>query len=249
MSGGARHQFVVTLSVGLTLAVCACGRAPESGALTDRLVASGTLRGHVRLVGTPPENPPIRMRSDPMCDEMNQRQPMVFKAVVVDADGGLANVFVQVQGAFPAPPPPRDPVVLDQRGCIYYPRVVGAQLGQAIVVGNSDPGLHNVHGQSPTINEFNVAQPLAGMTNEVRPDTEGLITLRCDVHGWMLAFVHVVSHPHFAVSDTEGAFEVRNVPAGARTLRAWHEQYGELTMDVQVEADQATDVEFTYTTD
>ncbi len=230
---------------GLTLLAVSCGGA---GSNLPEVAPGplGTIRGHVRLDGVPPDNFPIRMRTDPMCDAANGGRPMFQESVVADADGGLANVFVRLEGSFPAVRPPSDPVLLDQRGCVYRPRVVGVQIGQTLDVTNSDRGLHNVHGQSETMAEFNVSQPNAGMTNRFQPDTEGLLTLRCDVHGWMLAYVHVVSHPYFAVSGAAGEFEIRNVPVGDYTIRAWHEKYGETTTTVQVTEGGVADVAFTY---
>ena len=207
----------------VALAAGACGQAsPGAGAPDVPAGPVGTIRGHVQLTGVPPANFPIRMRSDPMCDRMNNGRPMFQEAVVTGADGGLANVFVRLDGSFSATRVPREPVVLDQRGCIYTPRVVGVRVGQTLRIGNSDPGMHNVHGQSDALGEFNVSQPNAGMTHELHPDTEGLLTLRCDVHGWMLAYVHVVSHPYFAVWDAAGTLDP-NVPVGEYTIRAWHE--------------------------
>jgi plastocyanin len=201
------------------------------------------------LTGTPPENPAIRLRSDPMCDQANGGRPATRETVIAGADGSLANVFVQLQGSFPAMPVPTEPVVIDQRACNYSPHVVGARLGQIVRVRNSDPGLHNVHGISGTSDTFNVSQPMAGMTNDFRMKTEGIVRLQCDVHGWMLAFVGVSSHPYFAVTGAPGAFEIRDVPVGSYTIQAWHELYGPLTLNVRVEAGRVADVDFVYSAD
>ena len=55
---------------------------------------------------------------------------------------------------------PADPVTIDQRGCVYRPRVIGLRLGQTLKVRNSDDGLHNVHGVSTPRDSFNVGQPM-----------------------------------------------------------------------------------------
>ena len=87
------------------------------------------------------------------------------------------------------------------------------------------------------------------MINEFRLKEEGILRLQCDVHGWMAAFIGVVSHPYFAVTDTTGAFEIHDVPAGTHTLRAWHEQYGPLTATVQVESGGVATADFAYSTE
>jgi plastocyanin len=168
------------------------------------------------------------------------------ETVIAGADGSLANVFVHLQGSFPTVPVPTEVVLIDQRACSYIPHVVGAQVGQIVRVRNSDPGLHNVHGVSGDSDAFNVGQPLAGMTSDFRMKTEGILRLQCDVHGWMLAFVGVSSHPYFAVTGAPGTFEIRDVPGGSYTIQAWHELYGPLTLNVRVEANRVADVDFAY---
>jgi plastocyanin len=230
------------------IAAASCREAPKSSGLADNApVGRGTIRGHVRLTGTPPENLPIRLRADPMCEKVSGGKPTFQETVVAGQDGSLANVFVQLKGTFPETAPPTQPVTIDQRGCIYSPRMVGVQLGQPLHIVNSDPGLHNVHGVSTGSDGFNVGQPLAGMVHEVRLEDEGILRLQCDVHTWMVAFVGVVSHPYFAVTGPAGTFELRDVPVGTYTIQAWHELYGPLTLSVQVVAGGVANVDFTYT--
>ncbi len=74
-----------------------------------------------------------------------------------------------------------------------------------------------------------------------------MLRIGCDVHRWMTAWVGVVSHPYFAVSDVEGTFTIANVPAGKRTVTAWHEAFGAVTKAVEVKAGQTATVDFVYT--
>jgi plastocyanin len=189
------------------------------------------------------------MRADPMCDKMTAGKPTVQEAVVVGAGGSLANVFIQLQGSFGATAGPTEAVTIDQRGCVYSPRVVGIRVGQPLRVLNSDPGLHNVHGVSTGSDGFNVGQPMAGMVNEFRLKDEGILRLQCDVHTWMVAFVGVVSHPYFAVTGTVGTFELHDVPTGTHPIQAWHEQYGLIRSIARVEAGRVVDVDFVYSSE
>jgi plastocyanin len=199
----------------LALLASGCGRSQAPPASAPTVAGVGTVGGHVRLAGPPPENALIRMRSDPMCDTANAGKPVRYESVVVGSDGGLANVFVQLDGDFAGRPPPADAVMIDQRGCMYSPRVIAVQIGQPVRVRNSDPGLHNVHGVSSGRDGFNIGQPMAGMVNELRFKDAGILRLQCDVHGWMVAYVGVVAHPFFAVTDGDGAFVIRGVPPAA----------------------------------
>jgi hypothetical protein len=221
---------------------------PIRGA-TAQTAASGAIAGHVRLAAPAPPNPVIRMGADPVCAQLNRvgggepRHPIVMRA----ADGGLANAFVRLEGSFPSTPAPQNPVTLDQQGCMFTPRVIGARAGQMLQVKNSDMTAHNVHGITAHGNSFNVSQPLAGMISKVAlKNAETMLRVRCDIHGWMIGYVGVVAHPYFAVSDTGGGFRIANVPPGKYTLRSWHERYGEQTRTVEVIPGKTTVVDFGY---
>src|SRR6187455_2528810 len=82
----------------------------------------GTIAGHVRLVGELPGNPVIRMTRDPMCAKINAGKRIIQETVAATLDGSLANVWVQLDGSFPDTPVPAEPVIVDQRGCVYVPR-------------------------------------------------------------------------------------------------------------------------------
>lgn len=231
--------------LGLLLATIAGGDTNLSAAQAAK---RGAIKGHIKLNGKLPGNPIIRMGMDPMCAKLNAGKRPVQEAVVAAADGSLANVFVRLQGSFPPSPVPSDPVTIDQRACIYIPRVVGARVGQLLQVRNSDELHHNVHGLSARGNGFNVSQPKSGMVQEFRlKQEEIMLRVTCDVHRWMTSFVGVVTHPYFATSGTVGTYAIDNVPAGTYTIQTWHERYGPLSQTVRVTPGLTTTVDFAYT--
>ena len=248
----ARALLIVALVATTGLAASSCRQAqepaPAQPAAPAASVPPGTIKGRVHLAGTPPPNTPIWMHNDPMCQQGSADAPPLQEAIVVGSDGGLANVFGRLRGSFPETAVPAEPVEIDQRGCLYSPRMVGVRIGQPLRVSNSDSGLHNVHGISPGTDGFNVAQPLRGMTNQFRLKTEGILRVTCDVHPWMIAFVGVVDHPFFAVSASDGTFEIPAVPAGVHAIEAWHERLGTITSSVSVEASGVATVELEYST-
>jgi plastocyanin len=209
-------------------------------------VARGTIRGHVKLEGKLPGNPVIRMGMDPMCARLNEGRRQVQEYVAAALDGSLANVFVRLEGTFPATPVPKEPVVIDQRACMYVPRMVGARVGQTLQVRNDDELLHNVHSLSAKGNTFNVSEPKAGMAQSFTLKDEEMLRIKCDIHSWMTTFVGIVDHPYFSVSSPAGTFEIRNVPAGSYDIVAWHERYGPLRAHVAVRAGATATVNFTY---
>jgi uncharacterized membrane protein/plastocyanin len=205
----------------------------------------GTLTGRVLLEGTPPPKKPLNLGT---CTTENTGP--VYTDDVLVKDGKLQNAFVWVKsglGGYKSAPAPAEPVVIDQKGCLYQPRVVGARVGQKVVFLNSDPVLHNVR----TVTEANVSFNDMMPTKDMRlPKTFGkeevMVRAKCDVHPWMSAFVGVVSHPFFAVTGEDGEIKLENVPEGELEIEAWHESFGRKTQKVTVTARQTTEVVFAF---
>src|SRR3978361_2247859 len=111
-----RTPIFTGLAAAIYAAVTLSGAAPTP---------TGTLKGRVKLSGPEPGNRVIRMGMDPMCAKLWAGKQPVDEVVVVSKDGGLANAFVKLDGSFPVSPVPAQPVLLDQQGCFYHPRVLG----------------------------------------------------------------------------------------------------------------------------
>ena len=142
---------------------------------------------------------------------------------------------------------PTEPVKLDQQGCRYRPHVLGIRTKQPLEISNSDDTMHNVHAMPEANREFNVGQAIKHQV-ERRTFTkrEVMVPFKCDVHGWMHAFVGVMDHPYFAVTHDGGKFELKNLPAGTYTVEAWHEKLGTQTQKVTIAEKQAAEVTFTF---
>jgi plastocyanin len=208
---------------------------------------TGTISGHITLAGKPPGNPVIRMGMDPTCADLNRGRQVIQEQALVTRDGAVANVFVRLEGNFPSTPVPATPVTIDQRSCVYVPRVVGVRVGQMLQIRNDDDLLHNVHSLSASSNSFNVGQPRAGAVFQFTPKApEIMVKLGCDVHRWMTAFVAVMPHPYFAVTDQSGDFTIANVPPGRYTFKVWHEQFGEQSRPVTAAAGTTTRMDLSY---
>lgn len=187
------------------------------------------ISGHVYLIGSPPPEIPIRF--DAVCGRLNP-QRVTTKRYVVSPDGGLANVFVYIsKGAEKLKSQPAlTPVLLNQTNCMYEPYILGAMVNQPIQIKNSDPVLHNVHAfpRADRNGEFNFAQPLQNQIDErkfSRPEL--FIKVKCDVHDWMLSYVSVLSHPYFAITDTNGFFELPSgLPPGKYEITVAHLKAG-----------------------
>jgi plastocyanin len=244
---------IVSIVALLSLGVSACGSPPAPPPPTatkpvDEATA-GSLSGRVTFTGQPPAPETVRMTLDKACVAGSGPNPQ-SDAVVVAADGGLKDAFVYVKdGLDPAYafPIPSSPAVLDQRGCLYTPRVVGVRAGQTLEILNSDATMHNVHAMPMTNQDFNQGMAVKDtkMTHTFTAP-EVMVRFKCNVHPWMSAFVGVVAHPFFAVTDATGAFSFKGLPPGTYTIEAWHERFGKRTATITVAAKQSQTASFTF---
>jgi len=207
----------------------------------------GTITGKILYEGAPPVLKKIDMSGDGNC--ASSAGDKTADDLVV-TDGKLANVFVYLKGgptekfSFDIP---SDPVVLDQQGCRYHPRVLGIQVNQTFKVTNSDNTTHNIHPSPKTNPEWNKMQAQGAPPIEDKfKRAETLIPVKCNQHGWMKANVGVLAHPYFAVSAKDGTYTIKNVPAGSYTLVFWHETKGEQTQQVTIAAKESKTQDMTY---
>lgn len=230
-------------------------RIPHILALTASLLvfdaasafAGGSIEGNVTFTGTPRRNPLIQMGADPNCQRINEGKKVQQAMVDLQDDKSIDNVFVHVLGDLPAGTPSSAPLVVDQEGCIYHPRVSGGQSGQTLQIKNSDPTLHNVHTQSEQGNGFNVGQPKAGMVHDHKlQGEEVMLRLKCDVHPWMVGHIGIKKNPFFAVSRDGGKFKIADVPAGTYKVQAWQERLGTVEKEVTVKDGETVSVEFAF---
>ncbi len=220
----------------------------QGGKLVDPTTA-GAIAGRVMFNGTPPARETIRMGTDQVCQQNAGPNPQ-SDAVIVADDGALKNVFVYIKDGLDPDytfEVPSAPVVLDQKGCFYTPRVVGVRAGQPIEMVNSDNTLHNVHAMPKDNQEFNLPERTPGTRmSKTFTAPEVMVRFKCDVHGWMAAYVGVVAHPYFAVTGDDGSFELKNVPPGKYTVEAWHERFGRKTATLTVGMDQTATTKFEF---
>jgi plastocyanin len=207
----------------------------------------GTVAGSIAFEGDPPNLRPIKMDADPVCAAKHDG-PVIPDVLVLGDGQSLGNVFVQVTnppaGTYPAP---AEAAVIDQEGCLYTPHVLGVLAGQTLQFQNSDGLLHNVHGRPEANREFNMGMPptlTEAETTLSRP--EPMFPVKCDVHPWMQAYVAVMAHPFFAVSDASGEYRIEGLPAGEYELEAWHERLGTRTATVTVGDGETASADFTF---
>ena len=212
---------------------------------------AANITGTVTYDGKVPNLRPLAMDADPVCASKH-KEPVPNQMLELGKSGNtMGNILVRVASGLPAGktyPPPKDPVVMDQNGCIYQPHVFVIQQGQTWKVLNSDGVLHNVHALPKVNGQFNMAMPPTRKEAEhVFDKPEDPFTIKCDVHPWMTAYTMVSTNPFYSVTKEDGKFTISNLPAGTYEIEAWHEKLGKKTEKITVgESDNKT-VDFKFT--
>ncbi|MGB8474778.1 MAG: plastocyanin/azurin family copper-binding protein [Candidatus Acidiferrum sp.] len=138
---------------------------------------------------------------------------------------------------------PKEHVVMDQHKLMFVPHVMAVQEGTTVDFLNSDSVGHNVYWPSISGNRklaHNMGTWPQGQRKPFQFDNLGVVALLCNVHPEMSGYIIVVATPYFAVTDKEGNFEMKSVPAGKYTLKTWSEDGKPTTQEVEVGAGTAT---------
>jgi plastocyanin len=217
--------------------------APAQPATPIDPATAATISGTVKFDGTAPKPSKIDMSQDPGCKGTNEAENVVVSG------GDLANVFVYVKEGLGSRTfdMPKDPVVLDQKGCQYHPHVLGVMAGQTVQIKNDDPTTHNIHPTPKDNREWNESQPPSAPAIEKNfAREEIMLPVKCNQHPWMKMYVNVVKSPFFAVTAKDGKYEIKGLPPGDYTLAFVHEKLGEQTQKVTVAAKDSKTVDQSF---
>ena len=250
-----KHRVTIPtflLVIALLLAANVTSQTPSRSSdkpLYQPTGTEATIVGTIGVKGPVPKPKRIDTSADPVCGQLNN-EPQTDD-FVTNGDR-LVNAFVYVKGDALAAYKfqlPDSPVTLERKNCTYSPHVLGMRVGQPLKVVNLDPTQHNTH-PTPKLNmEWNQSQPAQGEPIiKTFPRQEVLIPFKCNQHPWEKAYVAVLDHPFFAVSDGFGNYEIRGVPAGTYTLAVWHERLGWQEVEVSVAPNETRRADFDFDT-
>jgi plastocyanin len=189
------------------------------------------------------------MSADPACNQPNL--PNLTEQTIVN-DHLLANVYIYIKAGAPSysARPNAIPATLDQKGCRYTPHVVAVQQGGSISFINSDSTMHNIHTMpsQPGNASVDISEPAdSAPRTQAFNSPEVMLSVRCNNHPWMSAFINVAPNPWFAVTGTEGTFHITGLPPGTYTLAAVHEKLGEQDIQITVAPKSVANASFTFT--
>lgn len=211
---------------------------------------AASIKGEVKFEGDHRRQRPIRMDADRTCVAAHKER--VFDERYTHAENGnLVNVLIYVaKGAEKSTTAPTEAHVIDQKGCMYEPHVSACVVGQKVNILNGDKAMHNVNCKPKKNSAFNSMMAPGTKMEKIFDKDEMDIPFKCDVHPWMGSYLHVMENPYFAVSDKDGKFEIKDLPAGEYELEFWYETSRYVPkvkkIKVTVTADETKTVDVTY---
>ncbi|HEX6438753.1 MAG TPA: hypothetical protein VF182_16565 [Candidatus Binatia bacterium] len=229
----------------LGLAVLAFAMFPRTLHSYEEIVVKdgATIRGVVKVDGTLPKLPALQItKYKEICKDVPN------ESLSVGPGQGVRFAVVILEGITRGAAVEKETVYeLDNIKCRFSPHVQAASVGQFVLLKNSDPILHTVHAAFTNNQpQFNLGL-YPGRTSRKPLVVAGLVTIRCEVHPWMTAYIMVTEHPYHAVSDVYGEYELSDVPAGVYQLKVWHESLGTQEKRIEVKPAAMKKVDFTFT--
>jgi plastocyanin len=187
------------------------------------------------------------MQADPSCARQHAG-PVLTPEVVADSKGGLQDAVVFVADGLGDRTfdPPTEPVVITQKGCLYQPHVLAVRANQPLEVVNNDPTAHNIHPIPANNREWNKAELPGAKMEEAFAREEIAIPVKCNIHPWMRGYIAVFKHPYFVVTKQDGSFDLRGLPPGTYTIKAWHEKLGTSSQTITIGANEIKEIGFTF---
>jgi len=218
----------------------------------DDISAPARFHGRISYAGPAIEPTEMAVTKDfSICGEGSRSvQPLR----VSDA-GLLGDAVVHIRGVTQGKPWPKvfDTTKIYQIDCGFQPFV---QIGKATAdaeIFNYDPILHNIHAyevhKGIRREIFNFSQPNAGQVDFIplRLRRGNLITLDCNAHNWMAAWIYTSTNPYIAVTSSDGAFEINDIPPGEYEVVVWHPVLGERSGPLIVDPNANLEFELTLT--
>ena len=212
--------------------------APWVTSLADGEEGTGGIVGVVRMA-TPPPRSMVKVTADQAVCGNEVRD----ESIVAGAAGGVANAVVVVQGVpWPNEPPP---AVINNKGCLFAPRVQVARPREPVFVTSEDNTLHTTHVYDERNRAlFNIALPVPGLKIQRPMPLGGVMRIECDSHEWMRGWLYVTDLLA-TVTGPGGRFRLEGIPAGTHELTVWHERLEVSPQPVVVSAGSMTEVVLT----
>ncbi|MFT7169593.1 MAG: plastocyanin [Paracoccaceae bacterium] len=210
----------------------------EAPAAAKETKAAPQVMGTVLFDGEIPEAKPLSIpaRAAEGCCPTGETVDDDNMALIISKEGGIQNVVVTVKVAGVEVEIPKEPYLLDQKGCRFIPHMLVVPKGATVSFLNSDETSHNVHLIAMANEALN--QTVTAGKHVERTFTEAEpVKVTCDMHTWMNSWVYVADATHFTLTDADGKFSLDGLPPGEHEVTFWHETLKSKTAKVVVGED------------
>ncbi len=214
------------LAAAIVLGTVAVMATPQGG-------RAGAIRGRVELRRAAPALERRSSVADLAAPPGGRRLP--------DRKTSVVYLESAPRGAFEQQEPGR--AVMDQRHETFVPHVLAVTTGTTVEFPNSDRIYHNVFSLSKT-RSFDLGRYAVGRSKSLRFDRPGIVRVFCDIHSHMSAFILVFSHPFFGLTDTDGRYQLDNIPPGTYAVVAWNEGLASEPQTVSVLGGTTVELDF-----
>ncbi len=146
-----------------------------------------------------------------------------LRILVQDPAGHAVPHAVLLLHALARPPHPPAPVraVMDQIHRAFVPDVLVIPVGSTVIFPNTDTTRHEVYSFSPA-HRFQLPLYRGKPYPPEHFDRAGIVTLGCNIHDDMLAYIVVTDAELFGSTDGAGRWSEADVPPGRYRVEMWH---------------------------
>jgi plastocyanin len=215
---------------------------------------SGSISGKVFLEGQVPSPRVFHLVLYPFeyfCKKISDgKDNRLLSEFSVSGKGELQDTVIVVEGiskgkAFPTPE-----VVIQSTDCVFHPYVSVVKNHQTIKVINNDPVVHNIQVYQSEKGKiiFNSPLPVQSTESGALNFEPGMHISQwiCGMHEYMQNWAYVVDNPYYAISQTDGSFQIDKIPPGRYTVTAWHARMKVARKEVTISGGTITPVHFEF---
>lgn len=223
------------VATGTSSQAAAAPAGAQSGALA--------IKGTVKYTGEKfdMEVPPKRKKAE-FCKD----KAIKHNGVIISGSNTLQDVFIAIaDGQIKGAQKPAKPATLEQKDCMFVPRIFGVLPKQEITFKNSDPITYKIKASKGADEAFKIELAKGAEPVKKAFDALGIYQVNAEGHPWLRTLVVVTDNPYHAVTGADGTFKIEKVPAGKYKVIAWHSLWGKKEATAEVKGGTAT-VDFEY---